>query len=453
MENYKIKELIDLAKNYIPFEEVNLIKKAIDFGTKAHDNQLRQSGEPFIYHPIEVAKILVHIKLDSASIISGLLHDTIEDTSISLNDINNMFGKEVGSLVDGLTKINKYSLKVNNLKLGENYRKLLLAATRDLRVILVKLADRLHNMKTLNFIEDHHKKIRISLETLEVYAPLAQRLGMRDWQEQLEDLSFKYVDPEARKSILERLEYLDSQDSNSIKKITEDLKKIFLEENIKCTIHGRIKSPYSIWNKIKRKNISFEQLSDIMAFRVVTNSTRECYRLLGIIHRRFPFIHGRFKDFISSPKNNGYRSLHTSVIGPKNKKIEIQFRSNVMNHIAEYGVAAHWKYKDPKKIKENDTREYRWIHDLLDLMNQSANQDELIENSKIKLFEDNIYVFSPKGDVIELPKDSTPVDFAYAIHSEIGDKCIASKINGNLQPLKSLLKNGDQVEILTSKNS
>ena len=453
MDNHRIKELTNLAKVYSSKKDIDFISKAIEFSTQAHNNQKRKSGEPYINHPIEVSKILASIKLDTASIVSGLLHDTVEDTSISLEEIKNLFGDEVADLVEGLTKINKYSLKVNNLKLGENYRKLLLATTKDLRVILIKLADRLHNMKTLDFLEDHHKKIRIALETLEVYAPIAHRLGMRDWQDQLEDLSFAYVNPEARKSILERLEYLNSKDVNVIDEIRYDLKKIFLEENIDSTIFGRIKSPYSIWNKIKRKDISFEQLSDIMAFRVITNSTRECYRLLGVTHRKFPYIHGRFKDFISSPKNNGYRALHTSVIGPQNKKIEIQFRSNVMDQIAEYGVAAHWKYKDPKQIKSNDTKEYKWMHELLDLMNQSNNQDELIENSKIKLFQDSIYVFSPKGDLIELPKNATPVDFAYSIHSEVGDKCVASKINGNLQPLKSILNNGDQVEILTSKDS
>ena len=453
MKDDKINELIVIVKDYIPAKEIESIKQAIEFSSNAHNNQLRKSGEPYINHPIEVAKILAGIKLDSSSIVSGLLHDTIEDTDISILEIKKKFGDEVLSLVEGLTKINKFSLKVNNLKFGENYRKLLLASTKDLRVILIKLADRLHNMKTLNFIDDNYKKIRISLETLEIYSPLAERLGMSEWQNQLEDLSFNVINPEARKSILERLEYLNEQDLNVIEEIRYELKKIFLAEDAECSIHGRIKTPYSIWNKIKSKEISFEQLSDIMAFRVVTNSTRECYRLLGVIHRKFPFIQGRFKDFISSPKSNGYRSLHTSIVGPKNKKIEIQFRSNVMDQIAEYGVAAHWKYKDPKTIKEKETIEYKWMHELLDVMNQSSNQDELIENSKIKLFKDNIYVFSPKGDVIELPKNSTPVDFAYSVHTEIGDKCVASKINGNLQPLKSILRNGDQVEILTSKES
>jgi len=453
MENPKIAELISIAQSYIPQNDIKIISKALEFSVNAHKDQKRKSGEPYVNHPIEVSKILANLKLDTSSIVSGLLHDTIEDTSISLDQIRNIFGDEVAKLVDGLTKIKNYSLRNKNLKFGENYRKLILAATQDLRVILIKLADRMHNMKTLNYLEDHHKQIRIALETLEVYAPIAQRLGMRGWQDQLEDLSFKFIDPEARKSILERLEYLNSKDQNLIEDISDELNKIFVKNNIKCMILGRIKTPYSVWNKIKRKEISFEQLSDIMAFRVIANSSRECYRLLGIIHREFPYIHGRFKDFISSPKNNGYRALHTSVIGPKNKKIEIQFRSNVMDQIAEYGIAAHWKYKDPKKIKENDTKEYKWMHELLELMNQSHSQDELIENSKIKLFDDYIYVFSPKGDVTELPKNSTSIDFAYSIHSEIGDKCVATKINGNLQPLKSKLKNGDQVEILTSNES
>tara|TARA_B100000029_G_scaffold497123_1_gene564329 strand:- start:1459 stop:3582 length:2124 start_codon:yes stop_codon:yes gene_type:complete len=448
----KINEL-DKLISYLKNDEKELIIKALNFSDKAHANQLRKSGEPFILHPIEVAKILTTIKLDSDSIIAGLLHDTVEDTKFTINDIQNKFGYQIAELVEGLTKISNYSLKANKQKLGENYRKLLLAATMDLRVILIKLADRLHNMRTLKFIDNENKKINTALETLEVYSPLAQRLGMKEWQDELDDLSFKTINPDARNSIIERLEYLNSKDENIIDEIRYELKKIFLDEDLNCRIIGRIKSPYSIWNKIKNKNISFAQLSDIMAFRILTNSTRECYRCLGIIHRKFPYIQGRFKDFISAPKSNGYRALHTSVMGPKNKKIEIQFRSNVMEQIADYGIAAHWKYKDPKKIKEKDTKEYQWMHDLVDMMNTSTTQDELIENSKIKLFQDNIYVFTPKGDVIELPKNATPIDFAYAIHSEVGDKCVATKINEKLQPLKTILKNGDQVEIITSDQS
>ena len=448
----QIRELEKLT-TYFNETEKNIITKAINFSEIAHKDQLRKSGDPFITHPIEVAKILTSIKLDASAIAAGLLHDIIEDTDISINEISNTFGNQISELVQGLTKISKFSLKINRQKLGENYRKLILAASKDIRVILIKLADRLHNMRTIKFIKDDSKKINISMETLEIFAPLAQRLGMKQWQDELEDLSFQSINPDARKSVIDRLNYLNSNDENIIDEIRYELKKIFLNEDLNCKIDGRIKSAYSIWNKIKNKNISFEQLSDIMAFRIITNSTRECYRCLGIIHRRFPYIQGRFKDFISSPKSNGYRALHTSVMGPKNKKIEIQFRSNVMNQIADFGVAAHWKYKDPKSIKEKDTKEYKWMHDLVDLMNSSANQDELIENSKISVFKDEIYVFTPKGDLIELPTKATPIDFAYAIHTQIGDKCVGAKINEKLQPLKTILKNGDQIEIITSEES
>ncbi len=447
-----VKEL-DKLTYYLKSSDKSKILNALKISEKAHSNQLRKSGDPFITHPLEVAKILTSIKLDGDSIAAGLLHDTVEDTDLSIDDINDKFGKQISELVQGLTKINEYSLKVNNQKFGENYKKLILATTKDLRVILVKLADRLHNMRTLNFINDSNKKTNIALETLEVFSPLAQRLGMKEWQDELEDLSFKIINPDARNSIIDRLENLKSKDVNIIDEIRYELKKNFLKEDIFCKIDGRIKTPYSIWNKIKNKNISFEQLSDVMAFRIITNSTRECYRCLGIIHKRYPYIHGRFKDFISAPKNNGYRALHTSVMGPKNKKIEIQFRSNVMQQIADYGVASHWKYKDPKKIKEKDTKEYIWIHDLIDSMNTSNSQDELIENSKLKVFQNDIYVFTPKGDIVELPKNATPVDFAYAIHSQIGDKCVAAKINEKLQPLKTILNNGDQIEIITSEAS
>ena len=445
-------ELTSLT-SYLKSNDREKVLRALKLSEHVHSNQLRKSGDPFIVHPLEVAKILTSIKLDADSISAGLLHDTVEDTDLTIQDIQKIFGDQISLLVQGLTKISKFSLKINKQKFGENYKKLILATTRDLRVILVKLADRLHNMRTLNYINDENKKINTSLETLEVFAPLAQRLGMKEWQDELEDLAFKFINPDARKSIIDRLEYLKSKDENIIDEIRYELKKNFLEEDIFCKVEGRIKSPYSIWNKIKNKNISFEQLSDIMAFRITSNSTRECYRCLGITHRKYLYIHGKFKDFISAPKSNGYRALHTSVMGPRNKKIEIQFRSNVMEQIADFGVAAHWKYKDPKKIKEKDAKEYNWIHDLVDSMNSSASQDELIENSKLKVFQNDIYVFTPKGDLIELPKNATSIDFAYAIHSDIGDKCIAVKINEKLQPLKTTLKNGDQIEIITSEEA
>ena len=444
---------LETITSYLRNEEKNKVRNALKISEKVHSNQLRKSGDPFITHPLEVAKILTSIKLDADSIVAGLLHDTLEDTNLNIEEINKNFGNEIVDLVEGLTKINKFSLKVKNQKFGENYKKLILATTKDLRVILVKLADRLHNMRTIHFIKDQNKKTKIALETLEVFSPLAQRLGMKEWQDELEDISFEVINPDAKKTIIDRLEYLKSKDDNIVDEIRYELKNIFFQEDLFCKVEGRIKSPYSIWNKIKNKNISFEQLSDIMAFRVITNSTRECYRCLGIIHRQYPYIQGRFKDFISSPKSNGYRALHTSVMGPKNKKIEIQFRSNVMDQIADFGVASHWKYKDPKKIKEKDAKEYKWVHDLVDSMNSSLSQDELIQNSKLKVFQNDIFVFTPKGDLIELPKNATPIDFAYAIHSQIGDKCVAAKVNDKLQPLKTILNNGDQIEIITSESS
>ena len=449
----EIHKELEFITSYLNKQEKDKVRDALILSEEAHSNQLRKSGDPFIIHPLEVAKILTSIKLDADSIVAGLLHDTLEDTNLNIEEINKKFGNQIVELVEGLTKINKYSLKVNNQKFGENYKKLILATTKDLRVILVKLADRLHNMRTIQFISDENKKTKISLETLEVFAPLAQRLGMKEWQDELEDIAFEVINPDAKKTITERLEYLKSKDDNIVDEIRYELKNIFFQEDLFCKVDGRIKSPYSIWNKIKNKNISFEQLSDIMAFRVITNSTRECYRCLGIIHRQYPYIQGRFKDFISAPKSNGYRALHTSVMGPKNKKIEIQFRSNIMDQIADFGVASHWKYKDPKKIKEKDAKEYKWVYDLVDSMNSSASQDELIQNSKLKVFQNDIFVFTPKGDLIELPKNATPVDFAYAIHSQIGDKCVAAKINDKLQPLKTILKNGDQIEIITSESS
>ena len=449
----EIHKELESITSYLSKQEKYKVIDALRLSQEAHSNQLRKSGDPFITHPLEVAKILTSIKLDADSIVAGLLHDTLEDTNLNIEEINKKFGNEIVELVEGLTKINKYSLKVKNQKFGENYKKLILATTKDLRVILVKLADRLHNMRTIQFIKDENKKTKIALETLEVFSPLAQRLGMKEWQDELEDISFEIINPDAKKTIIERLEYLKSKDDNIVDEIRYELKNIFFQEDLFCKVEGRIKSPYSIWNKIKNKNISFEQLSDIMAFRIITNSTRECYRCLGIIHRQYPYIQGRFKDFISAPKSNGYRALHTSVMGPKNKKIEIQFRSNIMDQIADFGVASHWKYKDPKKIKEKDAREYKWVYDLVDSMNSSVTQDELIQNSKLKVFQNDIFVFTPKGDLIELPKNATPVDFAYAIHSQIGDKCVAAKINDKLQPLKTILNNGDQIEIITSESS
>ena len=352
-----------------------------------------------------------------------------------------------------MTKINQISLKKNFDRSSENFRKLLLATSQDIRVILIKLADRLHNMRTLHFIKDNIKKYRIAYETQEIYAPLAQRLGIKEWQDELEDYSFKFINSDARNSIIERLNYLNKRDKSIIDDIKNSLLRLLDKEGIKSEVEGRLKNPYSIWLKIKRKNITFEQLSDIMAFRIIVNSSRYCYQALGIIHKNYSMVPGRFKDFISAPKENGYRSIHTTTIGPKSRKIEIQIRSKAMHEIAEYGIAAHWKYKNPQEVKEKDSKEYQWLHDLVEIIEQSTSSNEVLTNTNMQLFKDNVYVFSPKGDIFELPKTATSIDFAYSIHSEIGDTCIGTKINGKMQPLNMQLNNGDQIEIITSKES
>ena len=449
----KIDYIIENIKTYDPKVNSELINEAFNFSKKAHSKQKRVSGDPFFEHPIQVARLLSEIKLDGSAIVAGLLHDTVEDTNINIKEINNKFGSEISYLVDGLTKIEQISLKKNSKTSSENFRKLLLATTQDIRVILIKLADRLHNMRTLHYFKDNNKKYKIAYETQEIYAPLAQRLGIREWQDELEDLSFSIINPDIRKSIIERLNYLNKKDESIIDDISQNINNLLKKEDLNSNIIGRLKTPFSIWLKIKRKDISFEQLSDIMAFRIIVNSTRSCYNALGVIHRNFKMIPGRFKDFVSIPKSNGYRSIHTTVIGPKNKKIEIQIRSKAMQEISEYGVAAHWKYKNPKDVKEKDKKEYQWLHDLVEIIEQANKPEEIIKDTKMQLFRNNVYAFSPKGDIYELPANSTPIDFAYTIHSDIGDTCIGAKINGRLQPLKIKINNGDQVEIITSKNS
>ena len=449
----EIESIINSVKSYDPNVNWNQILKAYEFSKKLHSRQIRASGDPYLEHPIQVAKLLTEIKLDGPSIVTGLLHDTVEDTETSIAEIKKNFGNEITYLVDGLTKINQISLKKNFDRSSENFRKLLLATTQDIRVILIKLADRLHNMRTLHYFKDNNKKYKIAYETQEIYAPLAQRLGIREWQDELEDLSFSIINPDIRKSIIERLNYLNKKDESIIDDISQNINNLLKKEDLNSNIIGRLKTPFSIWLKIKRKDISFEQLSDIMAFRIIVNSTRSCYNALGVIHRNFKMIPGRFKDFVSIPKSNGYRSIHTTVIGPKNKKIEIQIRSKAMQEISEYGVAAHWKYKNPKDVKEKDKKEYQWLHDLVEIIEQANKPEEIIKDTKMQLFRNNVYAFSPKGDIYELPANSTPIDFAYTIHSDIGDTCIGAKINGRLQPLKIKINNGDQVEIITSKNS
>jgi guanosine-3',5'-bis(diphosphate) 3'-pyrophosphohydrolase len=444
-----VEQLLNQVKTYNP--DVAGIESAIAFAKTMHEGQTRASGEPYYTHPVEVATILADMKLDAATIITAVLHDTLEDTPATFKELSTKFGKEVADLVNGVSKLTKIESQTVEGKQAENFRKLVLAMSEDIRVLLVKLADRLHNMRTLGAFDRPDKQRRIARETLEIYAPLAERIGMHKVKEELEDLAFSYLNPEARESITTRQAFLRKEGNNVVTKIIETLKELMSEAEITAEVTGREKTRYSIWKKMQRKNVAFEQLSDIMAFRIVVDNIEQCYHALGIIHSEFPVVPGRFKDFISTPKPNGYRSIHTTVIGPENQRIEIQIRTEEMHQEADLGVAAHWSYKQGGKSALQDLKKFRWLRELLEIMEQEQKPEDFLENTKLELFQDQVYVFSPKGDLIELPQGSTPVDFAYAVHSDVGDKCVGSKINGRIAPLNTKLTNGDQVEIITSK--
>ncbi len=443
-------ELVERVRSYDPNADEDALNRAYVFAMKAHGAQTRASGDPYFSHPLEVAGLLTEMRLDSASIITALLHDTVEDTRTTLPEIERMFGGEIARLVDGVTKLSRIELQSDRTKQAENFRKLVLAMSEDIRVLLVKLADRLHNMRTLHFIKDPSKRRRIALETMEIYAPLAERIGMQEWKDELEDLAFAELHPDARDSILKRLEMLRERGHDMVDRIIAELSDKLKQGSVVATVSGREKRPRSIWLKMQRKNVAFEQLADIMAFRVIVDSVEQCYQALGVIHGAYPVVPGRFKDYISTPKPNGYRSLHTGVIGPERQRIEIQIRTWEMHELAELGVAAHWKYKqnDPKV----DGRQYRWLRELLDILEHAAGPEEFLEHTKLEMFLDQVFCFTPKGDLIALPAGATPVDFAYAVHSEIGDHCASAKINGRLMPLRTQLQNGDQVEIITARS-
>ena len=441
-------ELVDLVKSYDEDADEDALNKAYVFAMKKHGSQLRASGDPYYSHPIEVAGILTKFKLDTASIIAGLLHDTVEDTDTTVEEIRETFGDQVASIVDGLTKLALLEQKSSDNKQAENFRKLLLAMSEDIRVLLIKLADRLHNMRTLNFLAKPEKRMRIAKETLDIYAPLAERIGMQELKSELEELAFAELHKEAHDSIVARLNFLREQGDNIVPKVIKQLKKDMEENGIKAAVTGREKTPYSIWRKMQQRNASFEQLSDIMAFRICVDDIGACYQALGIIHSKYHMVPRRFKDYISTPKPNGYRSLHTGIIGPENTRIEIQIRTHEMHEIGEKGVAAHWAYKQGQKA---EGKNFRWVRELLEILEQAQNPEEFLENTKLEMYQDQVFCFTPKGDLIGLPANSTPVDFAYAVHSSVGDKCVGAKINGEIRPLRTVLQNGDQVEVLTSK--
>ena len=441
-------ELVERVRAYDPHADEDLLNRAYVFSMKAHGSQERASGDPYFSHPLQVAEILTRMKLDSASIVTALLHDTVEDTDATLEQIEQLFGKEIGTLVDGVTKLSRLELQSDHTKHAENFRKLVVAMSNDIRVLLVKLADRLHNMQTLNYIKDPEKRKRIALETMEIYAPLAERMGIHRMKDELEDLAFAELQPDARTSIVQRLQFLREQGGDVVGRVIAELKSVLEGGGVKAAVSGREKQPYSIWRKMQRKNVAFEQLSDIMAFRIAVDGVSECYQALGILHARYPVVPGRFKDYISTPKPNGYRSLHTSVIGPERQRIEVQIRTRDMHEVAEYGVAAHWKYKQGTQV---DGKQYRWLRELLDILENAAGPEDFLEHTKLEMFQDQVFCFTPKGDLIALPRGATPVDFAYAVHSEVGNTCVGAKINGRLMPLRTELHNGDQVEIATSR--
>ncbi len=443
--------LIDQVKHYNPTLDSKIIEDGIKYAKAMHEGQVRASGEPYYTHPVEVAMILADMKMDVASILTAILHDTIEDTDATYEDLKKKFGQEVADLVDGVSKLTRIESKTVEGKQGENFRKLLLAMSEDIRVLIVKLADRLHNMRTIGGIQKPEKRRRIALETLEIYVPLAERIGVHAMKTELEDLAFAELNPEARMSILNRLAFLRKEGTDLVKNIIEELQKLLESSDIHPEITGREKTGYSIWKKMQRKNVAFEQLSDIMAFRIVVKDIPECYVVLGLMHSRYPSVPGRFKDYISTPKPNGYQSIHTTIMGPMRQRIEIQIRTQDMHYQADMGIAAHWAYKDGNKPSTKDVKKYRWLRELLEILEQEQQPEDFWENTKMELFQDQVYAFTPKGDLIELPSGATSVDFAYAIHSDIGDKCVGAKINGKIAPLNTKLANGDQVEVITSK--
>ena len=446
--------LVARVRAYDPKADFKLIERAVAVATEAHSQQRRDNGEPYIIHPLAVADILAGYRLDTASIATALLHDVIEDTPVTLPQMSRQFGPEIAGLVDGVTKLTRLELQSDRTKQAENFRKLVLAMSKDIRVLLVKLADRLHNMRTLGAVSEAHRRQRIARETMEIYAPLAERIGMEAVKTELQTLSFAQLDPEAYDSIQARLNFLRGQGADVIEEVRHELARVCRDQGVDVVeVTGREKSPYSIWEKMQRRNVQFEQLSDIMAFRIVVPTREACYAALGAVHAAYPVIAGRFKDYISTPKANGYQSIHTGVTlrEPRNQKIEVQIRTAAMQDIADNGVAAHWVYKAPEEgDAPKELQTFRWVQDLLEILENST-PDEFLENTKLELYQDQVFCFTPKGQLIQLPRGATPIDFAYAVHSQVGDTCVGAKINGRLLPLRHELQNGDQVEIMTSR--
>ena len=447
-------DLAALVAAYDPRADRDLIHRAYETAERAHRDQKRDNGDPYIGHPVEVARILAGYRLDAATIATALLHDTVEDTGLTLADLTKRFDPTVARLVDGVTKLTRLELQSERTKQAENFRKLVLAMSEDIRVLLVKLADRLHNMRTLHFVPQEPRRARIARETMEIYAPLAERIGMEALKEELQSLSFRELQPDAAQTIGARLAYLRGQGADLIAEIARDLRTKLEEAGVPVLdIQGREKSGYSIWLKMHEKKVEFEQLSDIMAFRIVTDTKANCYAALGVAHSAYRVVPGRFKDYISTPKPNGYQSLHTGVTVPerRNAKIELQIRTPEMHEVAEYGVAAHWIYKQGPEGGTTARKRYPWVKDLLEILENANEASDFLEDTKLALHQDQVFCFTPKGDLIALPRGATPIDFAYQVHSQVGDNTVGAKINGRIVPLRHVLENGDGVEIITAR--
>ena len=444
-------DLINKVKSYNKFLNPDALSKAYEFALKAHKNQKRHSGDPYVIHPVAVANILTDLKLDSATIATGLLHDTIEDTHATYKTIEEEFGKEVADLVDGVTKISEFENQAISNSKAENFRKLILATSKDIRVLLVKLADRLHNMRTLKAIDKIEKRQRIAKETMEIYSPLADRMGMNRIRDELEDLSFEVLNPEARKLIKDRLNQIKDSNLVNYNNVLSEFENLLIENNLKFKIFSREKTPFSIWRKIQKKRTSLEQITDIIGFRIILDDVENCYRCLGALHSKWNCIPGKFKDYISSPKINNYKSIHTAIIGPNQRPIEIQLRTSQMHEFAQRGIASHWKYKSSEKFNSLTWKEYDWLADLVEIIDKNENPEHYYEYTKLQMFQENVFCFTPKGSVIKLPKNATPIDFAYAVHTQVGDTAVGCEVNGNEQALQSVLRNGDVVKIITSK--
>ncbi|MGC6476616.1 MAG: RelA/SpoT family protein [Parvibaculales bacterium] len=449
-------ELVDRVAAYVPNLDEDFLNRAYVFAVNKHGSQKRASGDPYFSHPVEVAGILTELKLDPETIVTGLLHDTLEDTDATPAEITDLFGEEVTQLVDGVTKLSLLETKTKGNKQAENFRKFLIATASDIRILIVKLADRLHNMRTLHFIDSEEKRKRIARETMDVFAPLAGRMGIHSFREELEDLAFQHLNPEGYALVKARLVDLDNENSDMLENIAYDIHNLLAEQSISSEVKGRQKKPFSIWRKMENKSIALEQLSDVFGIRILTQSQEDCYRVLGAIHQKWSMVPGRFKDYISVPKSNNYQSLHTTIIGPGRQRVEVQIRTHDMDAVAEKGVAAHWVYKEKHESSTPNLQEiepFKWLQELVGQLKNESSAEEFMENTKLELFHDRVFCFTPKGRLIALPDGATPIDFAYAVHTAVGNKCVSAKINGNPMPLRTRLRSGDEVEIITDENA